>query len=185
MLFAAVLAATLAAPTEVAVARCNNYNATHLEDQVRAFDRRPPNAADRDARFTALRDVVSSADEEAGILHAVCGESDFAPLAGQLLAVQAWALALESDLDLANYATHCTAAAKPVAQALIGNAWLLLVRADPAQQGKYPTVQTVKPKVVSRAADLGLTLPAPPDTSVYWVTQLQQAGTAAVSACQQ
>lgn len=184
MLFTAALALALGGPVYVASgSRCNNIVSTKLEDRARGFDRRPPNATDRNDRYVALQGISSEADQEADILHAVCPEADFPPLEAQLLAVKAWTLLLEADLNQANYAARCPAAATPVASALVGNAWLLIVRADPESTGRSGTVNAVKPKVLSRAAALSLTLPTVDDASAYWVTQLQQKADEAAAGC--
>jgi hypothetical protein len=186
MLFAAVLAAALSGgpSSVVALARCNNYNATHFEDQVRDYEKHPPTSpADRDARFAALEDVVSNANNEAIILQGICSPADFQPIAAQLFAVEAWSLALESDLSRQKDATACPAAETPVARGYVANAWLLLARADLEGTGRYPTVQTVLPKVQSRAAALNLTLPARIDTTNYWMNTVRDAGTEAAKNC--
>ncbi len=185
MLFAAALAAALSGgPSVVALARCNNMNATHFEDQVRDYDKHPPaTAADRDARFAALEGVISGADNEAVILQGICSPADFAPIAAQLDAVQAWALVLESDLSRQKNAADCPAAEIPVAQGYIANAWVLLSRADIEATGKYPSVQNVLPKVQTQAAGLKLTLPARIDATNYWVTTVRNAGTEAAKNC--
>lgn len=184
MLFAAVFAAALSGgPSVVALARCNNYNATRLEDQVRTYDKNAPTAADRDARFVALEGVISSANDEAVILQGICSEPDMQPIAAQLFAVEAWALALESDLSREKDAKACPAAEIPVARGYVANAWLLLTRADFDATGKYPSVQNVLPKVQTRAAALNLTLPARQDTTNYWLTTVRDAGTEAAKSC--
>ncbi|HET9028552.1 MAG TPA: hypothetical protein VFN49_00085 [Candidatus Aquilonibacter sp.] len=185
MLFAALIAATISAPSTVAVSRCNNYVTTSLEDKVRGFDRRPPSAKDRNDRYAALQGITASANEEADILHAVCSDDDYVPIAAQLSAVEAWTQLLEADLNQANYDDKCKAAAQPVARAFVAHAWLLLVKADPEQTGRYPSIQNVLPKAKTRAAALGLTLPTPADTSAYWLTQQQQAADEAIKTCGQ
>ena len=185
MLFAAALAAALSGgPSVVALARCNNLNATHYEDQVRDYEKHPPTGAtDRDARFAALEGVIASADNEMIILQGICSPADFQPVAAQLDAVDAWALVLESDLSRQKNATECPAAEVPIAQGYVANAWLLLSRADLDATGKYPTVQNVLPKVQTRAAALKLTLPARYDATNYWVTTVRNAGTEAAKGC--
>jgi hypothetical protein len=183
MLFGAILAAALRGPSDVAFSRCNDNVATQLEDRVRGFEGRPPSADASDARFVALQLIISNADEESVILRAVCAEDDYRPLAAHLLAVQAWALLLESDLNRANYAMRCPPAELPVAKALIANAWVLIARADPSGTAPYPTVKTVRAKVLSRASAAGLTLPAPDLATAYWLSGLQQAGSDAIGAC--
>lgn len=185
MFFAAVLAATLSGgPTVVALARCNDYNATHLEDQVRSYEKNPAaTPADRETRFAALEAVLSSADNEAIVLQSICSEPDFIPKAAHLFAIEAWALALESDLSREQNAKDCPAAEIPVARGYIANAWLLLSRADLDATGKYPSVQNVLPKVQTRAAALNLTLPARIDTTHYWMTTVRDAGTEAAKTC--
>src|SRR5215469_5966377 len=178
MLFAAALAAALSGgPSVVALARCNNLNATHLEDQVRGYEKHPPTAAaDRDARFVDLEGVISSADNESIILQGICSPNDFAPIAAQLDAVQAWALVQESDLSRQKNASECPAAEVPIARGYIANAWVLLSRADLDATGRYPSGQNVLPKVQTRAAALNLTLPARIDATNYWMTTVREAG---------
>ncbi len=188
MLFAAVLAAALSGgpSSMVALARCNNLNATHYEDAVRGYEKHPVTSApDRDTRFAALQDVIASADNESIILQGICSQADFEPIAAQLFAVEAWALALESDLSRQKNAATCPAAELPVARGYIANAWLLVTRADINASGRYPTVQTVLPKVQSRAATLNLTLPARIDTTTYWMTGIRDAATEAAKSCPQ
>jgi hypothetical protein len=153
---------------------------------VRDYEKHPAvTASDRDARFAALDAVASSANNEAIILQSTCSEPDFQPIAAQLFAVQAWALAQESDLSRQKNATACPAAEMPVARAYIANAWLLLTRADITASGKYPSVQNVLPKVQTRAAALNLTLPARMDTTNYWLTTVRDAASEAAKSCPQ
>ncbi len=186
MLFAGVLAVALSGgPSVVALARCNDLNATHLEDQVRGYEKRPPSAADLDTRLGDLQAVISGADNESIILHGVCSEADFAPLAAHLDAVQAWAYALESDLSREKNAKACPAAEIPVARAYVANGWLLLARADLDATGKYSPVQNVLPKIQNRAAALNLTLPGRYDATQYWLDGIRAAATDAAKGCPQ
>ncbi len=186
MLFAAVLAAALSGgPSVVALARCNNLNATHLEDQVRGYEKHPPAPADVDARFADLQAVNSSADNESIILKGVCSEADFVPISAQLAAVKAWSDVLEADLSRQKNATACPAAEIPVARAYVANGWFLVARADLDATGKFPALQNVLPKVQARAAALNLTLPGRDDTTQYWLGTIQDAATTAAKGCPQ
>ena len=186
MLFAAVFAAALSGgPSVVALARCNNLNATHLEDQVRGYEKHPPSAAEFDTRFADLQAVISSADDESIILKGVCGENDFVPLVAHLDAVEAWALTLESDMSRQKNAKDCPAAEIPVARSYVANAWLLLARADLDATGKFPSVQNVLPKVQTRATALTLTLPGRSDTTQYWLNTIRDSATEAARGCPQ
>lgn len=186
MLFAAVFAAALSGgPSVVALARCNNLNATHLEDQVRGYEKNPPKPADFDTRFADLQAVIGSADNEAIILKGVCSEGDFERIDAQLNAVQAWALVLESDMSRQKNAKDCPAAEIPAAKAYIANAWLLLARADLNATGKYSSVQNVLPKVQTQATALNLTLPAREDTTQYWLNTVRDGATEAAKGCPQ
>jgi hypothetical protein len=184
MLGAAFLAVALSnGPSTVALARCNSYNATQLEDRVRGFEKNPPLPAQRNDRYAELQIVLKSADDEESILHAICPDADYAPINAQLLATQAWALLLEGDLNRENYADKCPAAQVETTKGFVANAWLLIVHADPHESGKYPSVQTVRPKVADRAQALGLALPAVADTTNFWLSQVQSAANDAAKAC--
>ena len=181
----AVALILLAASPGAAPRRCNTHLATQLEDRVREYDRRPPGAKDFNDRFVELQLLISSADQEIGILQSVCSEPDAVPIVAQLNGVQAWALLLESDLNRQNYAKRCPDAEVAVSRAFVGNAWVILSKSDPQATGRFPTVKTVVPKAQARAAALGMTLPAPADATAFWLGQLQHTASEAQNHCPQ
>lgn len=184
MLHAAVLAIALNTMVS-AQSRCNDLNATQLQDRLRADERAVPAPDQRDARFADLQSIAKSASDEELILQSVCSESDLIPLSSTLLALQAWSLALQSDLAFVEYGEQCPAAKNAVTGGFVAAAWLDL--ADGRRSNPHPPglLATVEAKVRTRAAAVGLTLPAVADTSNYWMTRVQEAGRDAAKACQQ
>jgi hypothetical protein len=161
--------------------RCNHDQAGILERQVRDYDRRPPAPAidaltQRDAD---LSDLLQQAQIERDILHEICSSDERAPIYDQLAGVMAWAYALQADVESKRFSLlKCDATAKEAPQALVASAWAALsttfsnVAENGATPGPSPTpaplVAEVMPKIQSRAAAFGLTLPPLRDASAYW-----------------
>jgi hypothetical protein len=186
-LFVIVEGAPGRAPADVtSPERCNAIVATQLGDQVRGFDKHPPAPDALDERFAQLQRVLSGVGQEEGILESTCSsDSAGAVVDAQLQAVAAWALALESDIVRQKFAKSCPAAETPVAAGFVAAGWRELAKGAPDQGTVPPSIGEVEPKVQSRAAAVGLTLPSLADASNYWASQVQAKGKEAVVACPQ
>jgi hypothetical protein len=184
MLHAALLAVALGGGV-VADSRCNDFAVTHMEDTLRRFEAAPPPPTALDARFAALQQVGRDATDESVILQSVCPEHDLLPLASSLFAVQAWSLALQSDLAKEEYAQGCPAAELPVVRGFVAEAWVDVTRALQNNPQPPAVVADVQAKVQSRAAAVSLTLPTASETSSYWLTGIQNLGRDAAKGCKQ
>jgi hypothetical protein len=176
-----------ASPRVVAVAnRCNARMIDQYQGEVRSFDAHPPRSdpAHLNARLGEIADVVSSLDEEHGVLDSICAtDTDKALLFAQLNATVAWALALESDIA-AKLNASCPPAAKALPAAMLAQSWLALAATVNDQGGAVPnSIAEVVPKIRARAAAVDLELPAYPETSAYWRDQITQKAKEAVAAC--
>lgn len=163
--------------------RCNNVIATQLGDQLRGFEKHPAKAEDLDARFAALKDILSQADIEQGVLTSVCPASDLVPIVSQLEATRGWAIVQESDIARSEYAQDCPAQGKPVTSGFLAEAWLHAVRATPEGAKPEKLTTDVQSMIQTRAATVDLKLPAPADTSNYWMNGIQDQGRTAAKAC--
>jgi hypothetical protein len=171
----------------VAVAdRCNARMINQYQGEIRNFDAHPPRSdpAHLNARLGEIADVVSSLDEEHGVLDSMCAtETDKAPLFAQLNATVAWALALESDIA-AKLNASCPAAAKALPAAMLAQSWLALAATVNDAGGAVPnSTAEVVPKIRTRAAAVDLELPAYTETSAYWRDQITQKAKEAVASC--
>src|SRR5579862_1577141 len=108
--------------------RCNNVVATQLGDQLRGMEGHPVKEDGWDARMDSLKTIVSQGDTEQGVLASVCPESDLSPIFSQLEATRAWALALESDIELAAYREECPKQADLIVSGFVAEAWLHAVK---------------------------------------------------------
>jgi hypothetical protein len=163
--------------------RCNNVIATQLGDQLRGLEGHPVKEDGWDARLDSLKTIVSQDDTEQGILTSVCPENDLVPIASQLEATRAWALALESDIELAAYREECPTQANVIVSGFVAEAWLHAVKSTPDGATPAPLTTQVSAKVATRAAAVNLKLPTAPDTSHYWMTTVQDSGRSAAQAC--
>jgi hypothetical protein len=163
--------------------RCNNLVATQLGDQLRGLEGHPIKEDAWDARLDSLKTIVSQDDTEQGILASVCPEGDLVPLQSQLEATRAWALALESDIELAAYREECPTQADQIVSGFVAEAWLHAVKATPDGATPAPLSNQVSAKVATRAAAVNLKLPTATDTSHYWMTTVQDSGRSAAQAC--
>ncbi|HTV72715.1 MAG TPA: hypothetical protein VME66_03290 [Candidatus Acidoferrales bacterium] len=154
--------------------RCNARMITEMQDEVRSDDRRPPGSqADVEKRFADLGQILESLNQERGIIENVCStDQERNPLYAQLGATAAWASALQS--DLVPRLNDCAAAVKALQTTMLAQGWLDLANVVNDDYGGTapPPVADVQPKIQSRAAKVGLTLPPFHDTSYYWFTEL-------------
>lgn len=163
--------------------RCNNVIATQLGDQLRGFEKHPAKPEDWDKRFAALKDLLSQADIEQGVLTSVCPENDLVPVASQLEATRAWAIMQESDIARDEYAQDCPAQGKPVTAGFLAEAWLHAIKATPDGTKPAKLTTEVQSMIQTRAETVELKLPPPADTSNYWMTGIQSQGRTAAKAC--
>ncbi|HKU81821.1 MAG TPA: hypothetical protein VJP76_06585 [Candidatus Tumulicola sp.] len=172
--------------TLVAASRCNPRTIDDYTTEVRNDEAHPPkdNPADLNKRLGDLGDILTALGEEHNILDSVCAtDSDKMPLFAQLNATTAWALALQSDIAIKLNAS-CPAAAKALPSAMLAQGWLALAATVNDLGGTVPpAVAQIVPKVQTRAAAVGLVLPAYPDTSAYWRDQIATQAKAAVASC--
>ncbi len=169
----------------LAINRCDSRNINDLENQIRDWDKHPPRGVDAEiARMNDLQDTIAALGQERGVLEAVCPENvNRAPFNAQIGAATAWALALEADITTA-IGPPCPAAGNAVPTQILAGAWLSLSVIVQESGGTVPqSIAEVVPKVQSRAAAVGLTLPSYADASPYWRDQISAASKAAVAAC--
>ena len=101
----------------------------------------------------------------------------------QIAATSAWALTLESDIA-ARLNSSCPAAAQALPTMMLSDAWLALANVVNEGNGTVPAAfADVIPKVQSRAAAAGLTLPAWSETSAYWRDGVHAKAKAAIATC--
>jgi hypothetical protein len=170
----------------VAVDRCNGRMVNEYADEIRNDDARPPrsNPADLEKRFDDISQLLAGLDQERGILDIMCStDAQKAPYFAQIGAAAAWGLALQSDVA-SKLAMPCPAGSKGFSQALLAQAWLDLASIVANAGGTVPPeVARIAPKVQTRAAALGLTLPAYPETSAYWRDTVAAQAKTAIEAC--
>jgi hypothetical protein len=176
----------LASPVEVAINRCNAQTIDDAQSHVRDYDRHSPGNSPSQlvARYGAILDVLSMLNEEREILSSICSnEAQPAAMFAQIAATSAWALALESDIA-ARLNRSCPAAAQALPTMMLSDAWLALANVVNENNGTVPAAfADVIPKVQSRAATAGLTLPGWPETSAYWRDGVHTKAKAAIAAC--
>lgn len=170
----------------VAASRCNSRMINEYQGEIRAYDARPPknDPVAMNQRLTEIGGILESIGEEHNVLDSICpNETDKAPLFAQLAATTAWGLALQSDIAL-KLNVSCPQAEKALPAAMLGAAWLALAATVNDENGHVPpTVAEIVPKIQSRAAAVGLTLPAYAETSAYWRDQLTSQAREAVKEC--
>jgi hypothetical protein len=173
-------------PVIVAESRCNDQTINESSGQIRDYDRHGPGSSlsSLQERYGKIASILSVLNEERGILQAVCSsEAQKAPLFAELAATSAWALALESDIA-AKLSAACPAAARALPSMMLADAWLALANVVNEDGGRVPrSIGEVVPKIQSRAAAAGLTLPAWADTSAYWRDQVRAKAKTAIEAC--
>jgi hypothetical protein len=178
-------AASLASAA-VAASRCNSRTINDYQGQIRYYEAHPPrgNPADLNHRLVDIGDILSSLNEEHGVLDSVCAtDGEKAPLFAQLNATVAWALALQSDIA-AKLNVSCPPAAKTLPAAMLAQAWLAVAATVNDNNGTVPkSIAEVIPKVQTRAAAVGLTLPSYTETSAYWRDQVAELAKQAVATC--
>jgi hypothetical protein len=181
-------AAAPSQPVLVAFDRCNSRMISDFESQIRRFDGRPAgnSPADLQKRYADIQQVLVGLNEEREILDNVClTDLQKAPLFTQIATVAAYALALQADIAY-KLGSPCAGAAKPMAMALLAQGWLDLanvVNADPPGTPVSGAVTQAAPRIQTRAATLGLTLPAYAETSSYWTDKITRQARDAVQAC--
>jgi hypothetical protein len=172
--------------TDVAAAsRCNSRTINDYQGQIRTYDAHPPKSdpADLNKRLGDIVDILGALNEEHNILDNICPDDSKPPLFAQLNSTIAWALALQSDIA-AKLNASCPPAAKALPAAMLAQAWLALAATVNDNGGTVPkSVAEVLPKVQTRAAAVGLALPAYPDTSAYWRDQVTDQARQAAAAC--
>jgi hypothetical protein len=183
---AVVSPARATGPVTVAADRCNSRMINDYEGQIRDDDAHPPrdNPPDLAKRFNDIGSILNALNQERGIVESLC-TSDVAkaPLFAQIGATAAWGLALESDIAL-RLNQPCPSAAKAFAAAILAQAWLDLASVVNDNNGKVPAeIAGAAPRIQTRAAAIGLTLPAYAETSSYWRDQIGAKAKDAVAAC--
>jgi hypothetical protein len=169
----------------VAASRCTSRYISDYQTQIRNYDQHPPrdNPSALNARLGDIADLLQSLNEEHGVLESVCPDNDKTVLYAQLNATVAWALALQSDIA-AKLNVSCPPAAKALPAAMLAQAWLAIAATVNDNNGVVPkALNDVIPKVQTRAAAVGLTLPAYSDTSAYWRDQVAEQAKQAVATC--
>lgn len=170
----------------IAASRCNSSTIDAASARIGDYDRHPPantpNALT--ARYGAIADVISTLQEEHGILSSVCAtDEQKTPLFTQIVAIAAWAIALESDIA-ARLNVSCPPAAQGFPTLMLADAWLSLANVVNQNGGAVPAeFSDVVPKIQSRAQTVGLTLPQWADTSQYWRDQLDAKEKPIIQAC--
>ncbi len=172
--------------TVAAASRCTSRYISDYQTQIRGYDAHPPrdNPGALNDRLGAIADILQSLNEEHGVLDNVCpSDADKMPLYAELNATVAWALALQSDIA-AKLNASCPPAAKALPAAMLAQAWLAIAATVNDNGGTVPKALTeVIPKVQTRAAAVGLTLPAYTETSAYWRDQVADQARQAVEIC--
>ena len=175
-----------AASGAVAVNRCDSRMINDYASQVRDYDAHPPRGdiADLQKRFNDINQLLQGLSQERTVIDSVCQNgADKVPLFAYLGATASYALALESDVAL-RINLPCLAGAKAVAQALLAQGWLDLAMIVNDAEGKVPKdVTDAAPRIQTRAATLGLTLPSWTDTSAYWRDNINKLARATIEAC--
>jgi hypothetical protein len=170
--------------TLVAITRCDSKNINEDQDTVQAYERHPARGStDQLKELGDLQYTIQSLGQERGVLDAVCPETmSRAAFNSQIAAVQGWAYALQADMSIA-LGPPCPTAGNAIPNQLLAEAWFALAGNVIENGSAVPSVAAIIPKVQSRAAKIGLTLPAAADTSSYWVSTITDASKAAITAC--
>jgi len=163
--------ASASSPNVAAVNRCNTQVVDESYARIRDYDRKSPGTGTGDLmrRFAAIADVLTTLREEREIVDSLCStDAARAPLFAEIAASIAWALTLEADIAGA-LNTSCPAAQKALPTMMLADAWLAMANVINENNGTVPPLfaDTIA-KVRTRAATVGLTLPAWSDTSRYW-----------------
>jgi hypothetical protein len=181
-------AATLP-PALIAVdsSRCTGQVLGEDQRQLAEFERHAPGASNAEKlhRYADLNALLGSLNEERNVLDTVCaGDDQKAPLFADLAAAMALGLALQSDLAIA-FNASCPDGAKALPAAMLAGAWLSLANFmnESGAQTTPRAITDVEPKIQSRAAAVGLTLPPFADTSAYWSGQVRAKAKAIIAAC--
>jgi hypothetical protein len=168
----------------VAITRCDSRGINEFQNTVQDYERHPARkSGDQVKELEDLQDIVQGLAQERGVLDAVCPETmSRAKYFSQIAAVQGWAFAVASDMALA-LGPPCPTAGNVIPDQLLASAWFAL-SGNVAENGSaVPSVAAVIPKVQTRAAKIGFTLPAFADTSAYWVDTVKETAKAALTAC--
>ncbi len=187
-LFGAALAppAPAAQGAIAAADRCNGQTIGDASAHIAYYDRHAPSnkPAELEKRYGAIADALSTLREEQEVLQNVCtDDARLASLTADIAATAAWGLALQSDLAVKMNAS-CPAAAKGLPTMMLADAWLSLAKVVNDDGGTVPkAIAGAAPKVQSRAAAVGLTLPVWGDTSQYWRDQISTQAKAAIATC--
>ena len=183
---AAERSGVVSAHAVAAASRCNSRTISDYQNQIRGYDAHPPrdNPGALNARLGDIADILEALNEEHGVLDNICpSDDDKAPLFAELNATVAWALALQSDIA-AKLNASCPPAAKSLPAAMLAQAWLAIAATVNDNNGTVAkALLEVIPKVQTRAAAVGLTLPAYADTSAYWRDQVADQARQAVAIC--
>jgi hypothetical protein len=178
--------APAAAPATVAVNRCNSQMIDQGYAQIRDYDKHGPGGSTAQLlqRYSAIAGVLSMMHEEHEILDSICAsDAARAPLFAQIAATVAWALALESDVA-GRLNASCPAAGRALSTIMLADAWLSMAKVVNDANGVVPALFTdVIPKVQTRAAAAGLTLPSWADTSDYWRDGVRDRAKAVAASC--
>jgi hypothetical protein len=180
-----VLAASLGSPPALIAQsrRCNTVVAEQLDAQLNDYEKHPPAPADLDARFTALQDLINAGEGERDILRNVCPEGDFDAAQARIDIAEARAYLQEAQVAQAEYRQSCPAAEVAVTAGFVAAAWYQAVGAMPEKGAPAQPLSDLIKSVQAKATALNLSLPAPADTSHFWLTTVQQKGSAAAKTC--
>lgn len=178
--------ANAAMPNAVAVNRCNTQVVDESYARIRDYDHKGPGTgtAGLMQRFSAIVEVLTTLHEEREIVDSVCStDAARTPLFTEIAASTAWALALESDIAAALNAS-CPAAQKALPAMMLADAWLTMANVINENNGTVPPLfnDTIA-KVKTRAAAVGLTLPAWSETSRYWSDNVAAAAKKEAATC--
>jgi hypothetical protein len=193
LMLAAIVLVGRAAPTTAAApilavdsGRCNSQTIDDASGRIRQYDRHGPGSGSAKLlqRYGAIADVIATLNEERDILESICAsDAQRAPLFAQIAKYSAWALALQADLAEQLNAS-CPAAASALPQMMLADAWLALANVVNGDGGTIPpSFADVAPRIQTRAATVGLTLPPWADTSAYWAGQVHDKAKAAIATC--
>lgn len=175
-----------AVPSLVALNRCNGQTINDSARNLLQYERHPAAGGSTQLlqRYGLLADIATVLAEEREVLSSVCtDQSSRDALFAQIGALSAWTLALESDVSPKLNAS-CPAAAKGLPTMMLADAWLALADVVNDQGGSVPSsVANVEPKIRTRAAAVGLELPAWRNASAYWRDQVQAKAKADIATC--
>jgi hypothetical protein len=170
----------------VALNRCNTQVVDESYARIRDYDRKAPGTGTDDLmqRFAAIAEILTTLHEEREIVDSVCStDAARTPLFTEIAASTAWALALEANLAGALNAS-CPAAQKALPAMMLADAWLAMANIINESNGTVPPLfnDTIV-KVRTRAAAVGLTLPAWSETSRYWSDNVAAAAKKEAAIC--